>query len=271
MLKRTVVGIGLLAVFALVWYFDGAVRMAAFAACAVISVHEMQSAFAQRGCRICVWPLYLFAAAFYPLGLYLGASCVWVLLGAAFLLMAGEQVLNPRRNAQEAVSGIFVLVYPLVGYAFLHFLAAMPNAALSRGALLLVFAGPLLGDTLAYFAGTLWGKRPLAPEISPKKTVEGSIAGLFGGALSGFLIYVAQPLYGGELPLFHLLLLGFALGGIGQVGDLFASGLKRYTGIKDYGRLFPGHGGVMDRLDSVLFCAPAVYLYFHLAQGGLGL
>lgn len=271
MLKRTVVGIGLVGLFALVWYFDGAVRMAAFAACALISVHEMQLAFANRGCRICTWPLYLFAAAFYPLGLYLGASCVWVLLGAAFLLLAGEQVLNPRRSSQEAVFAIFTLVYPLLGYAFLHFLAAAANAALARGALLLVFAGPLLGDTLAYFAGTLWGKRPLAPEISPKKTVEGSIAGLLGSTLSGLLIYIAQPLYGGELPLLHLLLLGFVLGGAGQVGDLFASGLKRFTGIKDYGRLFPGHGGIMDRLDSVLFCAPVVYLYIHLAQGGLGL
>lgn len=130
----------------------------------------------------------------------------------------------------------------------------------------------MLGDTAAYFIGSALGKHKLCPHISPKKTVEGSVGGFFGGALGGLLAYaVGRYVPGvdwGLLPaLGQALVLGLICGGIGQIGDLFASTIKRWAGIKDYGKIFPGHGGMMDRLDSVLMCGPVVYLCMALALG----
>lgn len=112
-------------------------------------------------------------------------------------------------------------------------------------------------DIMAYFSGYFFGKHKLCPKISPKKTIEGSIGGTLGSIVfSGLFGYFAMP----ELWI-HCLIIG-ALGGvISQFGDLTASIFKRKMGIKDYGNLIPGHGGILDRFDSVLFTAPLVYYY----------
>jgi len=110
-------------------------------------------------------------------------------------------------------------------------------------------------DTFAYLIGKSMGRDKLAPAISPGKTVEGAIggfiAGLLVGALFGYLLF-ARPVTG--------LFVGAIAGTLGQVGDLFESALKREIGIKDFGTIMPGHGGVLDRFDSLLFVAPAVWL-----------
>lgn len=111
------------------------------------------------------------------------------------------------------------------------------------------------GDTAAIFVGRQLGRRPLAPTISPKKTVEGAIGNLLACTLAAWGL-------GGLLgiPLLQSIACGLAAGILGQVGDLFESWIKRRTGIKDSGTLLPGHGGIMDRIDSILFTAPAVAL-----------
>ena len=137
------------------------------------------------------------------------------------------------------------------------------NARISRVALLSMFACPLVGDTCAYFIGMLFGKKKLCPEISPKKTIAGSIGGAIGGVLGGLGVYYAQLLWDVHEGLIPLLLLGLLCGLLGQIGDLFASSIKRYAGIKDFGSIFPGHGGMLDRVDSVLICAPMVFMFFY--------
>ncbi len=109
------------------------------------------------------------------------------------------------------------------------------------------------GDIAAIFAGKAFGKRLLAPKISPKKTVEGSVANLLTAILAAFVLGRLLHLPDGKS-----LAAGFAVGVLGQAGDLFESWLKRRAGVKDSGALLPGHGGVLDRIDSVLFAAPAV-------------
>ena len=111
------------------------------------------------------------------------------------------------------------------------------------------------GDIAAIFAGRAFGKRLLMPKVSPKKTVEGSIANLAAAVLTAWLL---GRLLG--LPDARSLGAGLAAGTLGQAGDLFESWLKRRAGVKDSGTLLPGHGGVLDRIDSVLFAAPAVAL-----------
>lgn len=115
-----------------------------------------------------------------------------------------------------------------------------------------------LGDTAAYYVGSIWGRRKLMPRISPGKTVEGSLAGLVGNAAGGLLysllfLHQAAGIEG--------LLLSLGVGLVGQAGDLSESMLKRAAQVKDSGNILPGHGGVLDRLDSLMFSAPVVFFW----------
>jgi phosphatidate cytidylyltransferase len=111
-------------------------------------------------------------------------------------------------------------------------------------------------DTFAYFCGRSLGRHKLAPTLSPNKTIEGALGGLCGALLvgAGFGYWI-------HLPLLHSLMVGLLAGVLGPLGDLFESALKRELGIKDFGTLMPGHGGALDRIDSLLFVVPIAYLY----------
>ena len=145
-----------------------------------------------------------------------------------------------------------------IAYSFASFLR-MDAAGLARAYLLLPFVLSFSCDSGAYLAGRAFGRRKLAPVVSPHKTVEGAIGGLAGNLIGG-LIFTALIRYfhGGELGYFHVLTLSLVCGVISQVGDLSFSLIKRQYGVKDYGRVFLSHGGVLDRFDSVLFVAPVV-------------
>ena len=133
-----------------------------------------------------------------------------------------------------------------------------PNV-LAPWRLVLLFAVVMATDTAAFFVGSAFGRRPLAPNISPGKTVEGALGGVLGGVLGALAVWAAGlP----SVPAWHAAVLGFVVSVLGQVGDLLESLLKRWAGVKDSGVLFPGHGGMLDRLDSLLFGAPVLYYYF---------
>jgi len=118
----------------------------------------------------------------------------------------------------------------------------------------------VFSDSFAFFVGHAVGRRRLLPVISPGKSVEGAIGGLVGGVLGAFVVrHLGLP----DLPALHTAGLGLAVAAMGIVGDLDESLLKRWAGVKDSGTLFPGHGGMLDRLDSLLFGAPVLYYYFQ--------
>ncbi len=119
-------------------------------------------------------------------------------------------------------------------------------------------------DSLAYFLGKRFGKKKILPLVSPKKTVVGTISGLIGALLTMFLLGVSGFLPGDIFTPAHLLVLGLIAGGAGQMGDFVESRLKRDFEVKDTGALLPGHGGVLDRFDSLLFVMPLTYLYLVL-------
>jgi phosphatidate cytidylyltransferase len=124
---------------------------------------------------------------------------------------------------------------------------------------ILLLAIVMGSDALAFFVGHALGRRRLAPRLSPAKTVEGALGGLAGGVLGALAVRgLGLPL----LPLPHAVGLGALAAALGIVGDLVESLLKRWAGVKDSGALFPGHGGMLDRLDSLLFGAPVLYYYF---------
>lgn len=136
--------------------------------------------------------------------------------------------------------------------------------------IVLCLAGAWLGDSGAYFVGTFFGKHKLCPEISPKKTVEGAVGGVVTvGIVFGVYAFFYQLVqgyrgYSFEVNYLYLVLMGFICGVLGIIGDLSASLIKRQYGIKDFGNIMPGHGGLMDRFDSVLFVAP--FMMFVLSH-----
>lgn len=119
-------------------------------------------------------------------------------------------------------------------------------------------------DTFAYFVGIYMGKAKLCPKVSPKKTVEGAIGGITGSIVLSTITGIVINNLGIEIGIIHFVILGFLCGIASELGDLAASYIKRYTGIKDFGNIIPGHGGILDRFDSILFTIPIVYYYFVL-------
>ena len=177
--------------------------------------------------------------------------------------------MNIHRKGGFNTASVSVAGFIYVGLAFSHLIllrfyepqniieTALGNFTMGEALIWLMFIGTWASDSFAYFAGRAMGKQPLAPDISPKKTVEGFVGAVIGTTL---LIFVIGHFFFG----FNLLLmtpLGIALAIFGALGDLVESTLKRYTKIKDSGNLIPGHGGVLDRFDSVMFNAPIVYYF----------
>ena len=187
---------------------------------------------------------------------------LWVayLVGVFFdaILKAGEV------KFRDITAGMFAAI--AIPYAFAAFLRI--NAmGLHRAWLLLPFILSFACDTFAYFVGCTIGKHKLAPKVSPKKSVEGAIGGLVGNVVCGCLFaYVMNGWFGGNIGYGVMVILALACGVVAQIGDLSFSLIKREFGIKDYGKLFLAHGGVLDRFDSVLFVAPVIEIILSLVS-----
>ncbi len=162
----------------------------------------------------------------------------------------------------QLLAGIFGAV--LIPYAFSSFFR-IHGLGGHRGYLLLPFILSFASDTFAYFTGLAIGKHKLSPKVSPKKTVEGSIGGLAGNLLCGLIFaFVMNRWLGGTIPYGAMALLALFCGVVAQIGDLSFSLIKREFGVKDYGKIFLAHGGVLDRFDSVLFVAPTLAALMQL-------
>jgi phosphatidate cytidylyltransferase len=173
-------------------------------------------------------------------------------------------LVRPRREHISWAMAVVFLGILWIGVAVAHgvFLREMHHGG---GLVLDVLIGTFIGDTAAYFGGRAWGRRPLAPRISPNKTLEGLVTGVVGGTLAFWLFAVAYQHEWFKGP--DALLIGFVVALVGPVGDLFESAIKRDLDVKDTGRFFGAHGGVLDRVDAVLFTLVAGY---YMAQAVLG-
>jgi phosphatidate cytidylyltransferase len=190
-----------------------------------------------------------------------GAPPLWP-LGA---LAAGVAVLGggDHRAALVGVAAAWLGAAYLGGLGgSIAALRVMPPSQEGAWRVVLLLASVMVADTAAFFVGHALGRRPLAPGLSPGKTVEGALGGLAGGALGALAV---QRLGMPWLPALHAAALGLGVAALGVCGDLVESRLKRAAGVKDSGGLFPGHGGVLDRLDSLLLAGPVLYYYFWLA------
>lgn len=171
-----------------------------------------------------------------------------------FLLL----VVVMRREFKVADAGFYFMAITYVGTTFRSMLF-LRQADLNLFVFMILVVA--ITDAMAYFVGRKFGKRQLAPLVSPKKTVEGAIGGTIGGIIAGTVFGVVTGM-APSVPM--LIFLSLVAAVVGQFGDLAASSMKREYGIKDFGKIFPGHGGVLDRLDSHLFASLALYLVINL-------
>ena len=206
---------------------------------------------------------YLFAAAYYAL-IYLkpvlpsGTDWFMLLFMVFLICMMGVLVFSfPKCRTKQILAAFFGVFYVAVMLSYLYQIRILPGGVFT---VWLVFICSWGCDTCAYCVGMLIGKHKMAPKLSPKKSVEGGIGGIAGAALLGVLYALAINKWGDAgAGIVRFAIIGAAGGAISQVGDLAASAIKRNHNIKDYGKLIPGHGGILDRFDSVIFTAPIIY------------
>lgn len=215
-------------------------------------------------CAAAVWLLY--ATAQYGMAISHGLAIFLPYLLYLLYVVCRSTFLPHQAMLPSLGNSLIGQVYIAVPLALAIRLTLDPTSSSSmtqfNGLLLLaIFIFIWVNDTGAYLVGSRWGKRRLAPSISPKKSVEGSIGGLLLVLLSAVIL---RLLLFPELSWLRILLIATVVAVFGTIGDLFESSLKRQAGVKDSGKLIPGHGGILDRIDSLLLAVPAVYLLLAL-------
>ncbi len=275
MLQRVITGSLLIIGLALVLYLGGWVFAVVAMAAICLAMREEFQALAVAGHRPVWWPTFVAMVASIPLMLLSSGnrlmSLLLILMLANSLMVLIWVIFREQPRLEDALVSVMPMFTILLPGICLISLLRIEAKSLQVTLLCLVFAISVIGDTLAYFVGTRVGGRKLCPAVSPNKTVSGSIGGLIGsviGALAvGGIASIWPPLDGTVPPSFaQYLLVGFVGGIAAQVGDLFASLIKRHCAIKDYGNLFPGHGGMLDRMDSILFTSVVVYCFWMITR-----
>ena len=195
-----------------------------------IALYEMIHALKEKGHQVVRWPVWMATVLSIPCFLAYDDRLLMPIVALTTMLVIGYVLFHGEPKVEDILYSL--MPFYAVSLPGMCLLAQINAPQRYQQVMLLAtsFVVPLAGDTLAYFIGSKFGRRKLIPAVSPNKSVEGAVAGLLGGVA-------------------------------GQMGDLFASLIKRHCGVKDYGKLFPGHGGMMDRIDSVLFMAVLVYIY----------
>ena len=208
-----------------------------------------------------------YVAALLVIGCFVLDKPVWIVAILAALVIASlaaglTRPAHMNRSLAAAGATVLGVSYVALLAGFLAGVRMIPDPPslnhLPSKLITLFLAMVMMTDTGAYYTGRALGRHKLAPRISPGKTVEGAVGGFIAAVIAGPLCRV---LFFPQLPLLDSFLLGASIGILGQVGDLAESMLKRGSGVKDSSHLLPGHGGMLDRLDSILFCAPLIYYY----------
>lgn len=260
---RLLSGILLVAVALLTIMSGGYVLFFTLLGVSVIGMQELYKAMKVRGDNFSILEItgYLGAVIYYMAAMLdFERYGMMALLAALVLLMFVYVFTYPQYQAGQVMAAFFGVVYVACMLSFIYLTRNLPDG---KFIVWLIFLCSWGCDTCAYCVGMLIGKHKMAPVLSPKKSVEGAVGGVAGAALLG--VAYAAAIHGPMLEYALICAIG-AL--ISMVGDLAASAIKRNQGIKDYGKLIPGHGGILDRFDSVIFTAPIIYF---LAKTLLGI
>jgi phosphatidate cytidylyltransferase len=234
---------------------------------AMMAWHEFQRMVAQQNVH-CIYWLGMTSVCLFCFTAWFGNSyeALAILVGTILIALTQCIIFRPDCQITDAAFTVFGVCY--IGLLFSHLILLrfyestfILSPLMSQGTayLWVAFLGTWASDTFAYFVGSAFGKHKLCPLISPGKTIEGSLGGMLGSlfvvACFGWFIH---------LEWIHVVVLGLIVGIMAPIGDLVESALKRFATVKDSGTLLPGHGGVLDRFDSILFVVPAVYYYMFV-------
>lgn len=268
--------VGILILAAVLLFFNTVFFDIVIALMCLIAIHEIFIAFQFEKCKyiyiaFALYALVIMMSNFNIIKISLLPISYLFALCLAICVIINSQTINfAKLSGMTVFSGIVIFCF----YSFIYLKNLLPKETYGSDAIyfmLLILGFAWGGDSAAYFAGRFFGKHKLAPVVSPHKTIEGAIGGVLGSIVFGLIITVVYISLGGELVstyldnnaiLFYLVIIGFSIISsiLGIMGDLLASAIKRQCGIKDYGTIFPGHGGVLDRFDSVLFIAPFILM-----------
>ena len=268
MKTRVITGVVAIAAFILLLFYLPSIYVTVvFAAFCGIGVWELLYATHSIGRHPLLYLSCLTAFAV-PFTLRSAQAGLWPFVGLVFLYLliaCGCAVFDHEHIGFAHIGkGMFATI--VVPFLFTSFLRILAVEDMGKYYVLMPWITVWVCDSMALFVGKAFGKHKLAPYVSPKKTIEGALGGIVGGVLA-MAIYVLVMERGFQVHLDLLPALIFGLLGaiIGQLGDLSLSVIKREAGIKDYGKVFPGHGGVWDRFDSILFTAPLFeIIYLHI-------
>ena len=197
-------------------------------------------------------------------------SLRWQFLDDKMLLFMGYMIMlmfvyvlsYPKYRAKQLMASFFGLFYVGVMLSYVYQIRTLNNGLYLA---FLIFLCSWGCDTCAYCVGILIGKHKMAPKLSPKKSIEGCIAGIVGAVIIALIYtYAINSIKGFEYSYIYITIFTIILSIIGQIGDFAASSIKRYVDVKDYSNLIPGHGGMLDRIDSLMFLAPFAYVFLTM-------
>lgn len=277
MLKRAVTAILLVGFAFVMLYLGTTIHYAFFDALIMlfgfVGTYEMYHTFKKSGYKNSMSASILMCLVVYPLWYFLGYRGILIAFSLSVCLALAVFTFKAEMELKDLLATIFSLIYPM---ALLSLAFALSREFPCGGAFAISFAVflPVFSDTFAYLVGSTMGKRKLCPSISPKKTVAGAVGGLFGSVLCAVTFFLLFDLYA-VIPAGYVtfsesiavravvfVLLGVIGGVLAEIGDLVASRIKRALDIKDFGNIFPGHGGVLDRLDSIMFTLVLLFTAF---------
>lgn len=268
MLKRAVTAIILVGYAFAMLYLGTAVHYgfldALIMSFAFVGTYEMYHTFRKSEYKNSWGAPLLLCVAIYPLWYFLGYKGILIALSLSICLALAVFTFKAEMELKDLLATIFSLIYPMA-LASLAFALSREFPCGGTFAISFAIFLPVFSDTFAYLVGSTLGKRKLCPSISPKKTVAGAIGGLLGSVLCAVTFFLLFDLYA-VIPVGYVsfsdsvavravvfVVLGIVGGVLAEIGDLAASRIKRTMNIKDFGNIFPGHGGVLDRLDSIMF------------------
>lgn len=236
----------------------------------LIAMYEYMKAFKHAGYNPISWIGYVGCFAIFLMGGILDDTDKILLfriaLPAAIIMIFMYITLkNLKTSVIDVMITGFSLMYVPFLFSFVKLVLSMEHG---RFFIWYVLLGAFASDIFAYLIGSKFGKRKLCPDISPKKTVEGALAGIIGVVISYIVLTViANNVLGLNINIWIAIISSVVIAIVGQFGDLSASAIKRFCKIKDFGTIMPGHGGILDRFDSILFVAPVVYMMLKVYLG----
>lgn len=248
-LKRLITGIFLvIAVIFMVW-FNRIVLILGLIIISNIAIYEINEALIKMKHSSILSVAYTFNTIFLIASYNFYERNIFPMFTIYIIFLFSMMVLDENISFNKVLSNVFISVYITFPYAYLLFLH-------KREWVIYAFAITAVTDTFAYIFGTLFGRHKLIERLSPNKSIEGSIGGIIGGLLFTYIFLIIFNID----HRWSIYIAAFFITIISQIGDLFASYIKRISGIKDYGNILMGHGGIMDRFDSLLLVAPIIYI-----------